>query len=137
MYTAWAGSGPRCFCPSQMYVWIFCPYHLTVWWLHTEAVLSYQITCLMHWENMYSISFQIEWDMVVVTAFFSILNQMEFHLVQNRKENCHHDHIPFNLKGNRIRVSSVQCRTEFHYSCSLTSKQLVFQHKDLFPPFCL
>ena len=28
--------------------------------------------------------------------FHSLLNQMEFHLVQNRKENCHHDHIPFN-----------------------------------------
>ena len=27
------------------------------------------------------------------------LNQMEFHLVQNRNENCHHDHIPFNVKG--------------------------------------
>ena len=26
------------------------------------------------------------------------LNRMEFHLVQNRKENCHHDHISFNLK---------------------------------------
>ena len=25
----------------------------------------------------------------------------------NREENCHHDHIPFNLKGNRIRVFSV------------------------------
>ena len=25
---------------------------------------------------------------------------MEFYLVQIRKENCHHDHIPFNLKGN-------------------------------------
>ena len=25
---------------------------------------------------------------------------MEFHLVQNRKENCHYDHIPFNVKGN-------------------------------------
>ena len=25
---------------------------------------------------------------------------MKFHLVQNRKENCHHDHIPFNVKGN-------------------------------------
>ena len=28
------------------------------------------------------------------------MNQMEHHLVQNRKENYHHDHIPFNLKGN-------------------------------------
>ena len=45
--------------------------------------------------------------MIVVTVFFTIFNQMEFHLVQNRKENCHHDHIPFNLKGNRIRVLSV------------------------------
>ena len=28
------------------------------------------------------------------------LNQMEIHLVQDRKENCHHDHIPFNVKEN-------------------------------------
>ena len=27
--------------------------------------------------------------MIVVTVFLSILNQMEFHLGQNRKENCH------------------------------------------------
>ena len=32
---------------------------------------------------------------------------MEFHLVQNRKENCHPDHIPFKLKGNWILVFSV------------------------------
>ena len=38
--------------------------------------------------------------MIVETVFLSILKQMEFHLVQNWKENCHHDHIPFNLKGN-------------------------------------
>ena len=35
--------------------------------------------------------------MIVVTVFLSILNQMEFHLVQNRKDNCQHDHIPFNV----------------------------------------
>ena len=34
-------------------------------------------------------------------------NQMEFHLVHNRKENCHHDHIPFNVKGNGNIVFSV------------------------------
>ena len=28
------------------------------------------------------------------------LKQMEFHLVKNQNENCYHDHIPFNLKGN-------------------------------------
>ena len=36
------------------------------------------------------------------------LNQMEFHLVQNRKENCHHDYIPFNVKGTGSLVFSVQ-----------------------------
>ena len=45
--------------------------------------------------------------MIVVTVFISILIQMEFHLVQNRKENCHHDHIPFNFKGNGNIVFSV------------------------------
>ena len=61
---------------------------------------SAEMTFKMHWENCISISFHIEWDMIVVTVFLSILNQMEVHLVQNRKENCHHDHIPFNMKGN-------------------------------------
>ena len=61
----------------------------------------------VHLENYISISCHIEWDMIVVTVFISILNQMVFHLVQNRKENCHHDHIPFNVKGNRNKVFSV------------------------------
>ena len=58
-----------------------------------------QRQCL-HWKYYISISFHIEWDMIVVTVFLSILNQREFHLVQNRRENCHHDEIPFILKGN-------------------------------------
>ena len=33
---------------------------------------------------------------------------MEFHLVSNQKENCHHDHILFNVKGNGNIVFSVQ-----------------------------
>ena len=44
----------------------------------------------------------------MVTVFLSILDQMDFHLPQDRKENCHHDHIPFNLTGNGILVFSVQ-----------------------------
>ena len=28
---------------------------------------------------------------------------------ENRKENYHHDHIPFNLKGNGMLVFSVNC----------------------------
>ena len=45
--------------------------------------------------------------MIVLKVFLSILNQMDFHLDQNWNENCHHYHIPFNLKGNRILVFSV------------------------------
>ena len=51
-------------------------------------------------ENFVSISYHIEWDMIVVTVFLSTLNQMKFQLGQNRKEYCHHDHIPFNVIGN-------------------------------------
>ena len=40
--------------------------------------------------------------MIVVTVFLSIMNQILFFLVQNRKENCHHDHIPFTVKGNIV-----------------------------------
>ena len=64
----------------------------------------------MHWGNCISIFFHIEWDIIVVTVFLSILNQIDIHLVQNRKEICHHDHIPFNVKGNgKIFLSACLC----------------------------
>ena len=53
--------------------------------------------------------------MIVGTVFLSILNQMEFYLVQNLKENCHHDHIPFNLKGKGNVVFLVYTRTRSHF----------------------
>ena len=37
---------------------------------------------------------------------FNFLNQMKFHLVQNRNGNCPHDHIPFNVKGKGNIVGS-------------------------------
>ena len=43
-----------------------------------------------------------------MTVFLSIFNQMDSYLVQNRKENCHHDHIPFNVKENGNIVFSVK-----------------------------
>ena len=46
--------------------------------------------------------------MIMMAVFLSIFNHMEIHLTQNWKENCLHDHIPFNLKGNGILVFSVQ-----------------------------
>ena len=76
----------------------------------------------IHWENYTSNTFHIEWDIIMVTDFLSILNQMEFHLVQNRKEYCHHDHIPLNVKGNGNIVFSVWERVisyrEFICLCS-------------------
>ena len=56
---------------------------------------------------------------------FLILNQMEFHLAQNRKENCHHDHIPSNLKGNGNIVFSVYihiCIYLYIYVCTVGPK---------------
>ena len=69
-------------------------------------------------ENYISISFHIEWDMIVVIVFLSILNEMEFHLVQNWKENCQHDHIPFNLKGNEKNrfLSARGTNRRWHFS---------------------
>jgi len=49
--------------------------------------------------------------MTLVTGFLSILNQMEIHLVQNRKENRHYDHISFNVKGDENIVFSVRDQT--------------------------
>ena len=47
--------------------------------------------------------------MIVVTVFLLIMNWIKYHLIHNQKENHrHHDHIPFNLKGNGIIVFSMQ-----------------------------
>ena len=45
------------------------------------------------WQFSFQLN-QIEW------------NQIEFCLVQNRTENCYHDHIPFNVTGNQNIVFS-------------------------------
>ena len=47
---------------------------------------------------------------------FEFFKQMDFHLVQNRKENLRHDHIPFNVKGNMNIVFSVYRPTFTRYS---------------------
>ena len=49
---------------------------------------------------------------------FDFPKQMEFHLCsENRKENCHHDHIPFNVKGNGNIVFSVYI---YVYKCHIS-----------------
>ena len=53
---------------------------------------------------------------------------MEFHLVQNRKENCQHDHIPFNVKGNENIVVLVMENSHgvtVHVLASTNSLQLI------------
>ena len=58
------------------------------------------VTLIPHSQISIYISFQIEWNMIVVADFLWILNQIEFQLVQDRKTNCHYYNILFNLKGN-------------------------------------
>ena len=51
-----------------------------------------------------------------------ILNQMEFHLIQNRKENCHHNHIQFNVKGiGSIAFSVYSIATTEWLKCAFNS----------------
>ena len=65
----------------------------------------FSIYCIVHTEKTtFPIPFQLKMEIE--------LNQMEFHLVQNRKKICHHDHIPFNVKGNMNLLFSVQNRSE-------------------------
>ena len=46
--------------------------------------------------------------MIIVTVFLLIMNQMDFCLGYNQKENCHYDHFPYNIKVIRILVIRVQ-----------------------------
>ena len=85
----------------------------------------WRFSCLavfVHWENYTSNSSHIEWDIIMMTVFLSILNQMEFYLVQNRKENCHYDHIPFHEKGNENIVFSVYMPRYFSHVATLYSE---------------
>ena len=50
-------------------------------------------------------------------VFQSIMNQIEFYFVQNRKENCHHDHTSLSYNGNGNLVFSV-------YSCMPERREL-------------
>ena len=61
--------------------------------------------CLLHSDKSVSNSFQVERNTIVVIFFFSIMNQTDFRLVQNQKENCHYVRILFNLKGIRKKKS--------------------------------
>ena len=65
------------------------------------------------------------------------LNQMEFHLVQNRKENCHHDHIAFNMKGKGSIVFSVQATLAAYIAILQQSASFLGKEKVVFACFYL
>ena len=68
-----------------------------------------------HWVNYISISFHIERDMIDWSwwqFFFGFRTKWISIWFQNRKENCHHDHIPFNVKENGNIVFSVRTLRE-------------------------
>ena len=54
--------------------------------------------------------------MIVVTVFLSILNQNGILFgSENRKENCQHNHIRYNMKGNELPVFSVRSMLLFRF----------------------
>ena len=51
--------------------------------------------------------------MIVMTVLLSIFNTNGIPFgSENQKENCYHDHIPFNVKGNGNIVFSVRSRVK-------------------------
>ena len=75
-------------------------------WLLLDALLD---TLTLYAEKtIFSFSFKLNGIWSWWQFSFRFWKKIEFHLVQNRNENCHHDHIPFNLKGNGNRVFSVK-----------------------------
>ena len=91
----------ECLLSSSKYLWevscIFEDYKDYVERVNCDTLRKLHFQFLSHWMGYdHGDSFP-----------FDFLNQMEFHLVQNRKENCNHDHIPFNVKGIGSIVFSV------------------------------
>ena len=61
--------------------------------------MHYKAGNSLHTEKYISGSFQIKRNMIVARIILLIMNPSDVHLVHNYKEICHHDHIPFNMKG--------------------------------------
>ena len=76
---------------------------------HSAWDMKFQIfpACCYFKEKWISDSFKIEKNMIVVTVFlFIIMNPREFCSAHNQRENCHYDHIHFNLK---VIINLVLC----------------------------
>ena len=56
--------------------------------------------------------------MIVVTVFILILNQTEYHWVHNQEENCHCNHILFNLQ---------EITNQFPLACRSATQESIFE----------
>ena len=61
--------------------------------------------------------------MIVVTVFLYDFEPDRIHLVQNRKEKCHYDHIPSNLKE------------DIHFFMNIFSAQIIFFSSEFWSGF--
>ena len=73
-------------------------------WFGTKRTFE-NISLCVHSQKYISASFRIEWSYM---WRFSFRFCIKSNSVQNCKENCLHDHIPFNLKGKGNRIFSVR-----------------------------
>ena len=62
-------------------------------------------------KTIFSFPFTVNWDMIVVTVF-------ELNGISIWFKNCHHDHIPFTVKGNGNIVFSVNRTFIGSFSCN-------------------
>ena len=82
-------------------------YDLTVFLPVLKQNISIRFHIMMEYDRGDSFPFDFEPNGILIV---SKCNQIEYYLVQNWKENCNHDEIPLNLKGNKnLYVLWVQC----------------------------
>ena len=68
--------------------------------------------------------------MIIVTVFLSISNTNGIPFgSENRKENCHHDHIPLNEKGNGNIVFSVYEILAGRICCRINNHSIIYGAK--------
>ena len=80
---------------------VYCVYSVySLYCVHSTVCTVYCVSQNRgRWEEWIYDSLQIDRIMIVETVFLLIMNQTEFRLAYNQKENCHCDHNPFHLQG--------------------------------------
>ena len=83
-------------------------------------MMGEHVDCGVVHKTLTKLYFQFLSDRLGYDRGDSFPSDFELNLVQNRKENCHHDHIPLNLEGNGNIVFSVQSNITKSRSLILT-----------------